>query len=360
MVFQANIFLLLFGAVQGFLVSAFLLRKRRQHPAHIFLTLFLVVVSLQLLSKVITKIWLMENALAFYMLSYFLPLLVGPAFYLFVKSRINGQPFRWSEMWHAAPFLAVITLIFVLPEGMLDLQLLRRPVPRAILELATLSVYSFFSFRLVNQVDGSIQGTLRQFLIFVVAVEAVIIVTLMVMVKYYGRIPDIRLLFVALTFLVYWVTWKLMTDEEFSSAPRALTVSLPLQETSRYAHSGLKTEEATRIERELRELMEVKKLFTDNSLTIDKLAAQLQTTRHHLSQVLNERLQRSYLDYVGDLRLEEARRLLADPAMMRFTIAALAMDAGFNAVSTFNEAFKKRFGTTPSKFRDQHVKRLTA
>lgn len=360
MVFQANIFLLLFGAVQGFLVSAFLLRKGTRHPSHLFLTLFLVVVSLQLLSKVITKVWLMENAYTFYFLSYFLPLLAGPTVYLFVRSRVSGETQKWSHLLHALPFGIALLLVFSLPDYLIPIRYLKSPVPRAVFELTTLSVYSYFSFQHVRKLSGAIRQSVNRFLIYVVATEAIIIVVLMFMVKYYGRIPDIRFLFIALTLVVYWVTWKLMTDDEFAAAPRALTIPLPVQETSRYAHSGLKPEEATRIERELRELMEVKKLFTDNDLTIDKLAAQLRTSRHHLSQVLNERLQRSYLDYVGDLRLEEARRLLADPSMMRFTIAALAMDSGFNAVSTFNEAFKKRFGTTPSKFRDQHVKRLTA
>ena len=66
MAFQANIFLLLFGAIQGVLLSIALLSKRERHSSHVFLTLFLVVVGLQLTSKVITKIWLMENVHLFY------------------------------------------------------------------------------------------------------------------------------------------------------------------------------------------------------------------------------------------------------------------------------------------------------
>jgi AraC-like DNA-binding protein len=45
---------------------------------------------------------------------------------------------------------------------------------------------------------------------------------------------------------------------------------------------------------------------------------------------------------------------------LRFTIAAIALDSGFNSVSSFNDLFKKRFGTTPSQYRQQHVSKMSA
>jgi AraC-like DNA-binding protein len=99
--------------------------------------------------------------------------------------------------------------------------------------------------------------------------------------------------------------------------------------------------------------MSNEKIFTDSKLTIDKLAGLLNTTRHHLSQVLNERIRRPYNEYISDLRLEEAQLRLSDPKSFRYTIASIALDSGFSTVSTFNEAFKKKFGMTPSAFRHQ-------
>ena len=42
---------------------------------------------------------------------------------------------------------------------------------------------------------------------------------------------------------------------------------------------------------------------------------------------------------------------LADPAQADTPLLQLAMDAGYNALSVFNRAFKTREGCTPSAFR---------
>jgi AraC-like DNA-binding protein len=137
-------------------------------------------------------------------------------------------------------------------------------------------------------------------------------------------------------------------------------MKLPPRAMARYAHSSLKPEEAERIINELNTLMHDSKYFADPAITINILASRLKTSRHHLSQVINERLHRSYIEYIGELRLEEARRKLRDPANLRYTIASLAFDSGFNTVSSFNDAFKKKFLITPSQYRDQALKAKSA
>jgi AraC-like DNA-binding protein len=319
---QANIFLLLFGAIQGFLLSIALLRKRERHPSHIFLTLFLVVVGLQLTFKVITKVWLMQHAWWFYVWSYNLPFLAAPAIYLFMRSAATGASFSKKDLLHAIPF---VLGSFIYLEWM-----------KAGAQLISLIIYYWHSYRLIQSSKG-----LRQFLNYVTIAETIIVITLALSVIYYNRIPDLRMLFVSLTIVIYWITWKITTD------PNALLATV----VNRYAHSGLKDEEAARIETELRNLMQTRKIFTDSKLTVDKLAGLLGTSRHHLSQVLNHRVRQSYFDYISGLRLEEARRRLCDQASARYTIAAIALDSGFSSVSTFNDAFKRKYGVTPSGFR---------
>lgn len=325
MILQANIFLLLFGAIQGLLLSIAILGKRERHPSHVFLTLFLVIVGLQLTFKIIAKVWLMDNVRFFYACSYSLPLLAAPALYLFIRSRATGVKANLKDLLHAIPFIVLCSYNGV-------------EWVRAGSELISFGIYYWYSRKLI---DVS-QPILSRFLNYVSLAEILVVIALATSVIYYGRIPDIRLMFVGLTVLIYWITWKVMSD------PGAL-VALPV--SLRYAHSGLKDDEAVRIESGLRRLMNDQKLFTDTTLTIDKLAASLHTSRHHLSQVLNERIHRPYTEYISELRLEEARRRLADPRSSRYTIAAIAHDSGFSTVSTFNEAFKKRYGVTPSASR---------
>jgi AraC-like DNA-binding protein len=206
---------------------------------------------------------------------------------------------------------------------------------------------------------GNIQ--LRNFIRFVVAAESVIIITLAIMVIYYGRFPDVRLLFLVLTVLIYWISYKSVSKPDFflerDSAP---LLKLDPVRNTKYAHSSLREEESERIQKELLRLMQADKLFLDADLTIDSLADRIKTSRHHLSQVMNEKLNKSYLDYICDLRLQEACRRLGDRSNLRFTIAAIALDSGFSSVSNFNDVFKKRYGVTPSGFRDQQMKQMSA
>src|SRR5688572_11489062 len=108
MTHQLNIFFLLFGAIQGGLVSFFLLRHRKRDHSLIFLTLFLIVAGLQLTFKVITKVWLMENVHLFYNLSYSLPYLAGPLIYMFIRSRLKEYVFLKRQLLHFLPFVIVL------------------------------------------------------------------------------------------------------------------------------------------------------------------------------------------------------------------------------------------------------------
>jgi AraC-like DNA-binding protein len=235
----------------------------------------------------------------------------------------------------------------------LGINLYPHPYTEAALQVASLLSYSYVSVRI-----SSIE--IKPFIKAVAGAEVIIIVTLAVMVMYYGRFPDVRLLFVALTGLIYWIAWKVISRSGQFSDADANVVSLSFQRSPKYAHSSLKPEEADRIEQQLQKVMQNESLFLDPKLTIDMLAARISTTRHNLSQVINERLKKTYADFVTDFRLGESKKRLSDPANHRFTIAAIAQDSGFSSVSTFNDVFKKRYGMTPSAFRDQYLKKMTA
>jgi len=93
--------------------------------------------------------------------------------------------------------------------------------------------------------------------------------------------------------------------------------------------------------------------YLDPTITIDELASTIDSNRHHVSQVLNEKLKKSFYDYINHYRVDEAKILLADPGKSSYKIASIAYEAGFNSLSTFNDVFRKLAGQTPSQFRKQ-------
>ena len=69
-------------------------------------------------------------------------------------------------------------------------------------------------------------------------------------------------------------------------------------------------------------------------------------------QRLFERTGSTFAEYVLEQRLLRARRLLGNPGGRQQKIATIAYTAGFGDLSYFNRAFRRRFGMTPSEWRD--------
>jgi AraC-like DNA-binding protein/NADH:ubiquinone oxidoreductase subunit K len=350
MAHQINIFFLLFGALQGWLLSVWFFWNRRKESSYLYISLSLFVVGLQLTSKVISKGWLMENTGFFYSLSYKLPYLIGPLVYLFAKARA-GKKFNQIDLIHLLPFVAFSTAEYI--STALKIYRYLHVYAAALFQLGSLIVYSYYAIKVSDK-------SLKSFVLTIAFAESIICVTLALMVFHYPNFPDVRILFLTLTLVIYWISYKAVAREEPFAEKTSSVMLLSTQKTTKYAHSSLKSEEADRIQQALHASMLNQRLYLDSDLTIDTLAAKLGTTRHHLSQVLNERMQKTYAEYLVELRLEEAKRRLTDKANDVYTISAIALDSGFNSVSAFNEAFKKRFQTTPSKFRDHRISKMSA
>jgi AraC-like DNA-binding protein len=87
-------------------------------------------------------------------------------------------------------------------------------------------------------------------------------------------------------------------------------------------------------------------------LTIAGLARELGTPEHRLRRLINHRLgHRNFADFLNSHRIEAAKRRLADPAEARTTIAVIAFDLGYGSLSTFNRAFRRATGSTPTVWR---------
>lgn len=60
--------------------------------------------------------------------------------------------------------------------------------------------------------------------------------------------------------------------------------------------------------------------------------------------------------FVLETRLEMVLRMLAEPESRESAISAIALKCGFNDISYFNRAFRKRYGCTPSDLRRERRK----
>jgi AraC-like DNA-binding protein len=84
------------------------------------------------------------------------------------------------------------------------------------------------------------------------------------------------------------------------------------------------------------------------------LADQLKVSMHHLSQVINEQYGLNFSDFINQYRIEEMKTKLTNTRYHHFKIEQIAFDTGFNSKSTFQAAFKKFTGRTPSEYRKHY------
>jgi AraC-like DNA-binding protein len=93
------------------------------------------------------------------------------------------------------------------------------------------------------------------------------------------------------------------------------------------------------------------KLYLEPELCLDDLAAAAGMSRHQASEALNRGLGSSFFDLINGYRVEEFKRLCADPGRRGDKIMTLALDSGFNSKPSFNLVFKNTTGMTPTRFR---------
>ena len=86
-----------------------------------------------------------------------------------------------------------------------------------------------------------------------------------------------------------------------------------------------------------------------NPPTLHELAANVGTNECTLKKVFKQMFSMTVFDYLNDLRMNKAARLLSDTEL---TISDIATELGFSSQSHFCTAFRKRNGLTPKEFRE--------
>jgi AraC-like DNA-binding protein len=91
-------------------------------------------------------------------------------------------------------------------------------------------------------------------------------------------------------------------------------------------------------------------LYLEPALTIGQVAKRSGYPEYLVSAVINRRFGGTFWDYINRLRVEAVRACLADIDDTR-SILDIAYACGFTSKSTFNAAFKRQVGDTPSSYR---------
>lgn len=122
------------------------------------------------------------------------------------------------------------------------------------------------------------------------------------------------------------------------------------QPEKRYLKSALDEKMMDDYESKLKKYMLQSKVYLDTELSLDDLAHKIKIPKHHITQLLNDRVHKNFYSFINEYRIEEAMQKLRDPEV-DVNMLSLAFDCGFNSKSSFNSYFKKLAGVTPSAYR---------
>ncbi|MBU2650648.1 MAG: tetratricopeptide repeat protein [Bacteroidetes bacterium] len=175
---------------------------------------------------------------------------------------------------------------------------------------------------------------------------------------YFSRNLMLIILLVSLLVLLILLLWRnhklvkahrLLVEKQQDLVERGVMIG-----KSRRPRTGLCNHEAgTELISRLQTVLESEKAYLDPGLSLDILAARLNTNKNVLSGLINNHFSRNFNTLINEYRVNEVLRLFAENAHENLTLEAIASDAGFSNRVTFYNAFKKVTGVSPSFYLGQ-------
>ncbi|SIS30607.1 transcriptional regulator, AraC family [Chryseobacterium shigense] len=149
-------------------------------------------------------------------------------------------------------------------------------------------------------------------------------------------------------FIVCWYLFKALNNPGlFRNIDSKLKLVSDIVLEEKENQPAVVNEELTK----LKKYMEEEKPFLNPSLTIQDLSADIEIPARELSVLINHQLGQHFYDFINTYRIENAMHILKDTAKSKVTVLEILYEVGFNSKSSFNTAFKKHTGFTPTDYR---------
>ncbi len=97
------------------------------------------------------------------------------------------------------------------------------------------------------------------------------------------------------------------------------------------------------------------KLYLEPYTSLSSVSKLIGKSTQKVSEIINQYAKQNFNDFINYYRVQEAKKMLSDEDKKKYTISSVAFDSGFSSLSSFNSAFKKFEGQTPSSYRKKHI-----
>lgn len=327
------------------------------------------------LGLAVADVFLLKNGTYFQspQYAYFLnslPLVYGPLLWLFTQSVVKSEfKIKRSDLVHFIPYtVMMISLVFLYHIQHIEFkrEFLRRaledPGPYAstfsFIVFISIGVYIYYSHQSIQKYRTRIREevsnidyinlewldfTLLGFMVILILSFAVQIVFTLFPTNDGLNLLILILLFVMLIFIMSAIIKGLRSDVSFIA-------SLSQNEGDHKIIKTLTTEELDKLRR-LKEIMQSDKPFLNPSLSLQDLANLMKLSARELSYLINQGEGHSFFDFVNSYRIQYAQDKIIHAEDKKQTILEVMYASGFNSKSSFNTAFKKHSGHTPTQWK---------
>jgi AraC-like DNA-binding protein len=295
-----------------------------------------------------------------------LTLLFGPILFFYIRHIYTGATLNKRDLWHVIPFLvgmAILSPLYTMgSEEKLKIvfQNGRFPVPQLLINLLTwgrvlhLFIYAIFLFKWVwtQPVVALTRGwSISLCLFFAGFVLTYLSYFILVRFPFFNSAWDYHIA-ATMTAFIYLIAYSGYTQD-------AIFEGYNWKESNavvKYKNSGLTPDASNSLLTQLNNLMLTQMLYRQPELNLEILSGKLNTSKHHISQVINEKMGMNFFEYINHLRILEAKQLLETTGRQEMHIIEIAYTVGFNNKVSFNQSFRRMTGMTPTDYRRSHHK----
>ncbi|MCU0363893.1 MAG: helix-turn-helix domain-containing protein [Bacteroidales bacterium] len=366
------------GISQSFFAALLIATKRPFTVANRLMAAWVFLICSELIFALVNTTLLEVYSFPFISFTY------GPLMYLYVRHMTNpGKKFNWLALVHFIPFLVFFPVSVIFRSDQFVNNLSSFFVPDRLIPLRivysvsfflSISLYSALSFSLIARHQKNLKD-LVSYTSGVITLNWLKAVSISFYTAYFCLfiLGGLDIIGNYIPFDPYFVIYGFITVFSFVYSLYAIRqpeifgqVLKPSDDTlkgaGRYSRSGLRNEKADEYLNRILAYMESSRAYLNRDLTIQDISSGTRISKHHITQVLNERHGKNFFTFINEYRVREVISRFSDPKYSNFTILAIALDSGFNSKATFNSIFKGMTGLTPSEFREkgQGTSRVTS
>ncbi len=384
--YQFSVFeiILIFGILQGFIISVLIWKNKRKSSSKLFLSLVLLLFAL-----LSAKMLLLTTKLNYHPYIRYFPrsfeLLIQPLIWLYISSLVLIKlKFERKHLLHFIPF----TLFFgysifiycytfttegITNKDMLANSLYYNKIKKAedFLSIGSSVIYWALGFKQLIKYQQWLNGKTSNtdFPTYTWVKHIAILMGLLILILSIDILSDSlfefrihpiahwKFFFIYISGVIYYMGFKgynipdspsyldqLAIQQEISTPNFGTTIPKST------AKEIMPLDQLKEIEQKILSALNEAKIYLDPELSLQKMAVELEISELFLSAVINKQFHKTFRTLINEYRVEAVKLKLQDPQSNNFSILGIAYQCGFNSEPSFYRIFKLTTGHSPKAY----------